>query len=70
MEQRLVDLFGAFAPKGTSMKNYSADYTQAAADELNARPRRKMGYCAPEELFDAFLDRICAVDSKLACPCL
>ena len=51
------------------MENYSSDYILAAADELNARPRKKLGYCTPEERFDAFLDRIYAVGSKLACPC-
>ncbi|EJW90302.1 hypothetical protein EVA_21590 [gut metagenome] len=43
------------------MENYLAEYILAPADELNARPLRKLGYCMPEELFDAFLDRIYAV---------
>ena len=51
------------------MENYSAEYILAAADELNARPHRKLGYCTPEELFDAFLDRIYAMGSNLTCPC-
>lgn len=59
--ERHNGLFRAFVPKGTSMENYSADYILASADELNARPRKKLGYCTPEELFDAFLDRIYAV---------
>ncbi|EJW97319.1 integrase core domain protein [gut metagenome] len=59
--ERHNGLLRAFVPKGTSMENYSAEYILAAADELNARPRRKLGYCTPEELFDAFLDRIYAV---------
>jgi IS30 family transposase len=32
----------------------------AAADELNGRLRRKLGYCTPEELFEAFLDTVYA----------
>ena len=32
----------------------------AAADELNGRPRKKLGYRTPEELFDAFLDSVYA----------
>ena len=67
--ERHNGLFRAFVPKGTSMENYSAEYILAAADELNARPRRKLGYRTPEELFDAFLDRVYAVSSKSACPC-
>ena len=31
-----------------------------AADELNGRPRKKLGYRTPEELFAAFLARIFA----------
>ena len=58
-------LFRAFVLKGTSMVNYSADYILDAADELNALPRKKLGYCTPEELFDSFLDRIYAVDSQV-----
>lgn len=64
--ERHNGLFRAFVPKGASMENYSTEYILAAADELNARPRRKLGYCTPEELFDAFLDRIYAVGSKPA----
>ena len=67
--ERHNGLLRAFVPKGTSMENYSAEYILAVADELNARPRRKLGYCTPEELFDAFLDHIYAVGSNLACPC-
>lgn len=32
----------------------------AATDELNGRPRRKLGYRTPEELFDTFLDYVFA----------
>ena len=53
-------------PKGTSMQNYSAEYILSAADELNARPRKKLGYATQEELFDSFLDRVYAVNSKPA----
>ena len=52
--------------KGCLMQNYSAEYILSAADELNARPRKKLGYATPEELFDSFLDRVYAVDSKPA----
>ena len=48
------------------MQNYSAEYILSAADELNARPRKKLGYATPEELFDSFLDRVYAVDCKPA----
>jgi len=32
----------------------------AFADELNGRPRRRLGYRTPEELFDALLDGVYA----------
>ena len=64
--ERHNGLFRAFVPKGTSMQNYSAEYILSAADELNARPRKKLGYATPEELFDSFLDRVYAVNSKPA----
>lgn len=59
-------LFRVFVPKGTSMRNYSAEYVLSAADELNARPRKKLNYATPEELFDLFLDRVYATGSKPA----
>ncbi len=62
--ERHNGLFRAFVPKGTSMENYSAEYILTAADELNARPRRKLNYATPEELFDAFLDRVYAAGSS------
>ena len=62
--ERHNGLFRAFVPKGTSMQNYSAEYVLSAADELNARPRKKLGYATPEELFDLFLDRVYAAGSK------
>ena len=34
----------------------------AAADELNGRPRKKLGYRPPEELFDEFLDSVYAAE--------
>lgn len=37
-----------------SIEPFSAEYILAAADELNGRPRKKLGYRTPEELFDKF----------------
>ena len=62
--ERHNGLFRAFVPKGVSLQNYSAEYILAAADELNARPRKKLNYATPEELFDSFLDRVYAVGSN------
>ena len=56
--ERHNGLFRAFVPKGVSMESFSPEYILAAADELNGRPRKKLGYRTPEELFDEFLDSV------------
>ncbi|NCC02064.1 MAG: IS30 family transposase [Clostridia bacterium] len=56
--ERHNGLFRAFAPKGVSMEQFSDEYILMAADKLNGRPRKKLGYYTPEELFDKFLDRV------------
>lgn len=58
--ERHNGLFRTFVPKGASLENYSAEYILSAADELNGRPRKKLGYRTPEELFEAFLDSVFA----------
>ena len=56
--ERHNGLFRAFVPKGASLEQYTDEDILAAADELNGRPRRKLGYRTPEELFEAFLDAV------------
>ena len=58
--ERHNGLFRAFVPKGASLEQYTDEDILAAADELNGRPRRKLGYRTPEELFEAFLDAVYA----------
>ena len=60
--ERHNGLFRTFVPKGVSIKAFSAEYILAAADELNGRPRKKLGYRTPEELFDEFLDSVYAAE--------
>ena len=42
-------------PKGASIESFSPEYILSAADELNGRPHKKLGYRTPEELFDLLL---------------
>lgn len=49
-----------YVPKGASIENFSDEEILWAADALNSLSRRNLGYCTPEELFDAFLDTIYA----------
>ena len=51
--ERHNGLFRAFVPKGASIESFSPEYILSAADELNGRPRKKLGYRTPEELFDS-----------------
>lgn len=54
--ERHNGLFRAYFPKGVSLEKYSGEDILSAADELNGRPRKKLGYHTSKELFDAFLD--------------
>ena len=58
--ERHNGLLRAFVPKGASIESFSPEYILSAADELNGRPRKKLGYRTPEELFDEFLDSVYA----------
>lgn len=59
--ERHNGLFREFVPKGVSIEAFSPEYILSAADELNGRPRKKLGYRTPEELFETFLDSVYAV---------
>ncbi len=58
--ERHNGLFRAFVPKGTSIETCTAEFILASADELNGRPRKKLDYRTPEELFETFLDTVFA----------
>ena len=60
--ERHNGLFRTFVPNGVSIEAFSAEYILAAADELNGRPRKKLGYRTPEEPFDQFLDSVYAAE--------
>ena len=45
-------------PKGVSIDLYSAEQILHFADEMNALPRKQLGYRTPEELFEKFLDKV------------
>ena len=55
-------LFRRYIPKGISIEKYSAEQILYFADEMNALPRKLLGYSTPEELFDEFLDQVYLVD--------
>lgn len=60
VNERHNGLLRNFIPKGVSIEKFSPAQVLTFADELNGRPRRRLGYRTPEELFDAFLDGIYA----------
>ena len=48
-------------PKGSLSGAYTKEDILIAADLLNGRPRKKLGYRTPEEMFDEFPDAIYAI---------
>lgn len=55
-------IFRRYVPKGKSIENFTAEQILCFADEMNALPRKILGYSSPEELFDAFLDQVYSID--------
>ena len=51
-------IFRRYIPKGVSIEKYTAEQILCFADDMNALPRKILGYASPEELFDMFLDQI------------
>ena len=49
-------IFRKFLPKGVAIDKYSEEQILSYADEMNALPRKHLGYFTPEELFDKFLN--------------
>ena len=54
-------LLRRYIPKGISIDKYSAEQILSFADEMNALPRKQLGYCTPEELFEEFLNQVYSV---------
>ena len=60
VNERHNGLLRQYIPKGISIEPYDPENVLIFADELNSRPRRRLSYRTPEELFDAFLDDVYA----------
>ena len=60
VNERHNGLLRQYIPKGVSIEKYTPEDVLRFADELNSRPRKRLGYRTPEELFDAFLDSLYA----------
>jgi len=58
VNERHNGLLRQYIPKGVSIEQYAPADVLGFADELNDRPRRRLGYRTPAELFDAFLDDV------------
>ncbi len=54
-------LLRRFIRKGKSIQDYTDEDILQAADEINAMPRKGLGYATPEDLFEAQLDKIYGV---------
>lgn len=60
--ERLNEMLRQYLQKGKSVDEYSADEILRIADKMNTRPRKSLGYYRPDELFDAFLDKVYTTD--------
>jgi transposase, IS30 family len=49
-------LLREYLPKGTDLSVHTAEQLQAIADELNDRPRKRLGYYTPREKFTTLLE--------------
>ena len=58
VNERTNRLLRRFVPKGCSIVNFTDEQILQACDEINAMPRKRLGYSSPEELFEAQLDKI------------
>lgn len=52
VDERTNRLLRRFIPKGKSIQNYSDQNILQAVDKINAIPRKRLGYAAPEDLFE------------------
>ena len=62
VNERTNRILRRFIPKGRSIHNYTHEQILMFADEINATPRKRLGYRTPEELFEKHLDRIYAIN--------
>lgn len=58
VNERANRIFRKFIPKGVPMQNYTDDQILMFSDEINAMPRKRLGYRTAEELFEDQLDQI------------
>lgn len=56
VNERTNRILRRFLPKGRSIRDYSDEQILQFADEINATPRKRLGYRTPEELFELQLD--------------
>ena len=60
INERHNGLLRRYIPKGTSIERYTPEEVKGFADEINALPRKRLGYRTPDDLFEDFLDSIYA----------
>lgn len=61
VNERTNRMLRRFVPKGISITAYTDEQILMFADEINALPRKRLGYRSPEELFEDQLDIIYSV---------
>lgn len=58
VNERSNRILRKFIPKGKSIHAYTDEQILIFSDEINATPRKRLGYRTPEELFEEYLDII------------
>jgi IS30 family transposase len=53
--ENINGLIREYLPKGTDLNQHTPAQLQAIADELNDRPRKRLGYLTPREAYDKLL---------------
>jgi IS30 family transposase len=61
--ENMNGLLRQYFPKGTDLRVHSATDLQAAADEINQRPRKTLDWARPVDLFDQLLSLPVCVDA-------
>ena len=61
VNERTNRLLRQYIPKGVSILDFSDEQILMFSDEINALPRKQLGYRTPEELFDDQLDLVYAI---------
>lgn len=62
--ERANRILRKYIPKGCSIEEYTEEQILSFSDQMNSTPRKIIGYCTSEELFDVNMDKIYSLNEK------